>query len=92
MWHMGDGWGWWMVFGTVIMVAFWLMIIWAIGNLGRRPPHDTTTTPNRDEPTALEVLERRYANGDLTNEEFEEKRNYLNQLRGNGTDRTQAER
>ena len=77
MWHMGDGWGWWMVFGTIMMVAFWLMIIWAIGSLGQRPTHDTTSPPSRDQPTALEILERRYANGELTNEEFEEKREIL---------------
>lgn len=52
-------------------------VIWAIGNLGQRPPHDTIPAPRHDEPTALEILERRYANGELTNEEFEEKRTIL---------------
>lgn len=77
MWHMGDGWGWWMAFGTVFMVAFWLIIIWAIGSLGRRPPDDAGSPRRYDEPTALQILERRYANGELTDEEFEAKRRRL---------------
>ena len=36
MWHMGDGWGWWMVFATIMMLAFWLVVMWAIGNIGQR--------------------------------------------------------
>lgn len=76
MWHMGDGWGWWMTFGTVFMIAFWLIVIWAIGNIGQRPPGDTSTR-REVEPTALEILERRYASGELTDEEFEEKRRRL---------------
>ena len=30
MWHMGDGWGWWMGFGSIWMVGFWAVIIWAV--------------------------------------------------------------
>ena len=76
MWHMGDGWGWWMAFGTVFMIAFWLIVIWAIGNFAQRPPREAPT-PRDVEPTALEILERRYANDELTDEEFEEKRRRL---------------
>lgn len=77
MWHMRDGWGWWMLFGTVFMVAFWLIVIWAIGNLTQRPHHETTSAPRTDEPAALQILERRYASGELTDEEFDEKRRRL---------------
>lgn len=77
MWHMGDGWGWWMVFGTVFMVAFWLIIIWAIGSMSGRSGQQPPSTPRYEEPTALQILERRYANGELTDDEFEEKRQRL---------------
>jgi putative membrane protein len=77
MWHMGDGWGWWMIYGLVFMIAFWVIIAWAIGSAGRRPPGDSAAPPRHGEPTALQILERRYANGDLTDEEFEEKRRRL---------------
>ena len=69
-WHMGNGAGWWMVFGSVMMVIFWIVIIWAVTAVVRRPPeHGGRERTN--ESTALEILERRYANGELTHEEFE---------------------
>ena len=34
MWHMGDGWGWWMGFGSIWMVGFWAVIIWAVFTMG----------------------------------------------------------
>jgi putative membrane protein len=76
MWQMHDGWGWWMVFGWFWMVVFWGLIIWAVcavvtrleGNRGRQ---------QRDEPDALAILERRYARGELTTEQFEEMRSRL---------------
>lgn len=77
MWHMGDGWGWWVVFGTVFMVAFWLIVVWAIGTLAQRPHREAPPAPRTEEPTALQILERRYANGELTDEEFEQKRQRL---------------
>jgi len=37
MWHYHDGMGWWMVFGSVWMVIFWILILflvfWAIKKL-----------------------------------------------------------
>lgn len=77
MWHMGDGWGWWMVFGTVFMIAFWLIVVWAIGTLAQRPPHEAPPPTRTEEPTALQILERRYASGELTDDEFEQKRQRL---------------
>jgi len=77
MWQMHDGWGWWMVFGWLWMVVFWGLIIWAVyavlTRLERKPP---TPTP-RDEDTPLAIVERRYAHGELTTEQFEEMRRRL---------------
>lgn len=70
MWHMGDGWGWWMVMGWVWMVAFWGLVTYGIYALTTR--HGDGTTPGAAaEPDALELLARRYARGDLTDEQFE---------------------
>ncbi len=77
MWHMSDGWAWWMVFGTVFMIAFWLIVVWAIGTLAQRTHHQPPPAPRAEEPTALQILERRYANSELTDEEFEQKRQRL---------------
>jgi len=70
MWHMGDGSGWWMLFGTLMMLAFWGIVLWAVVALVRGS-RDGAARGARDEPTALEILEWRYASGELSDEEFE---------------------
>lgn len=75
MWHMGDGWGWWMLFGWVWMAVFWGLIIWGIYALvskGRESEEQRS-----GEPGALEILERRYARGEVSAQEFEEMRERL---------------
>jgi putative membrane protein len=77
MWHMGDGWGWWMIFGSLMMVGFWIAVIWAVSAVVRG-----SSAPGRDkaspsDPTALEILARRYASGEISDEEFEMKRRKL---------------
>jgi putative membrane protein len=78
MWHMGDGWGWWMVVGWVWMAVFWGLIIWAVYAIISRLTggRETPPVPPR-EPTAIEILERRYAHGELTDDEFEAMRERL---------------
>jgi len=77
MWHMGDGWGWWMLSGTVMMAGFWIAIFWALAAINRRPPDASVERSGRAEPTALEILERRYARGELSDDEFEAMRRRL---------------
>jgi putative membrane protein len=73
MWHMGDGWGWWMLFGWIWMAVFWGLIIWGAFTLIRylSQPRGTSTSGGE---SALDLLERRYAAGELDHEEFEERR------------------
>lgn len=84
MWHMGDGWGWWMVVGTVWMVAFWALLIWGISVLVNRGRDGVASAPPAHEPSALEILERRYARGEISTEEFEEMRRRLDRPVGAG--------
>ena len=76
MWYMGNGWGWWMMFGWVWMVVLWGLIIWGVYAIAsrltdRREPRTST------QETALEILECRYASGELSHEQFEEMRQRL---------------
>jgi putative membrane protein len=70
MWHMGDGWGWWVGFGSIWMVLFWAVIIWAVYTLSKRWSGDHHLAAT-DAGMALEILERRYARGELSDEQYE---------------------
>ncbi len=74
MWDMHDGWGWWMLFGWIWMVAFWGLIVWAvvtvINRLGGRGRE-------RGQSNANTILEERFARGEINREQFEEMRRTL---------------
>lgn len=66
-----DGWGfmgfhffWWLI-GIAVIVGFVLWVARAAGQAPRSPQ------------TALEALQRRYANGEITTEEYEKRRGVL---------------
>ena len=68
---MGGGMGFWMVFNMI----FWLLIIigiiflifWAVNKF-----RESEQKP--EEESALEILKKRYARGEINKEEFEEKK------------------
>ena len=73
MWHMDDGMGWWMLFGWLWFLIFWGLVIWAVATVVRR----LDGGDRRVEPTALEFAARRYARGEISQEEFERIRRTL---------------
>ena len=77
-WH--DGWGWGhMFFGSLMMLLFWgaliILIIFAVRFISGRPAR------NGDGPApqkrAIDILEERYARGEIDKEEFEERKQLL---------------
>lgn len=78
---MGGGWygmGW---FGGIFMIIFWILIIVGIVVLIKWVSTMSKGTPvqggGQQEDSAIEILRRRYAKGDITKEEFEEKKKDL---------------
>ena len=73
MWYMHDGWGWWMIFGGIWMLLFWIaiiwLVVWGIRSLLRRGESKTATTEKRD---PLEIAKERYAKGQISKEEFDQ--------------------
>lgn len=68
----GFGWMW-------LMPVFWILIlgliIWAVVAAARRSGESDSPTPSVD--SALEILKRRYAKGEIDKEEYEEKKKDL---------------
>ncbi len=71
----GFGWGWLM---PIFFILFWGLVIWGIvalvrGLSGSRGSDSTLPTAD----SALEVLKKRYARGEINKEEYEEKKKDL---------------
>ena len=72
----GYGMGW---FGGIIMIAFWIAVIVGIILLIRWLIISTRTTSygTGSGESALEILKKRYARGEIDKQEFEEKKRDL---------------
>ncbi len=67
--HM-DGWSWlWMTTGWLATIVVIALIVWAVQR--------GTATVGSPSPSALDILATRYARGEITAEEYEERRMIL---------------
>ena len=73
MMHWDYGWG--MGFGWVFMIFFWVLVVFGIFYLIRIVMTSTKKEASGD--TALDILKKRYAKGEITKEEFEKIKNDL---------------
>ncbi len=65
-----------MMFGGVGMLALVGLIVWAVYTVAGRQK-TSQGSGSVEQPSALDILERRYASGELTHEQFEEMRQRL---------------
>ena len=75
------GWGGWWIFPTMMPLLMIFVVVAMLYFLfgrcgGPKPPwwndSDRPSGPSRDSETAMEVLKKRYAKGEITREEFEQ--------------------
>jgi len=66
------GWGWGMGFGGIFMILFWALII-----VGAVLFFRWMADQSKDGKTALQILQERYARGELQREEYEQKKRDL---------------
>jgi putative membrane protein len=64
---MGFGMGWWWIIGIIIVAA----IVWGIV---RTPGQNNNLDNTANQKTALDILNERFARGEIDKEEFEERK------------------
>jgi len=75
---MGDMGGWWgMGFGWISMILFWGLVILAIAALAKWLMQQPSGGGSPRDKTPLEILQERYARGEIDREEYEQKRQDL---------------
>ena len=82
MWGYGFSWGgmFMMILGTVLLIALLALLVWAIirwtnGKTTSTSPFSTSTPPSG--PSALEILNQRYARGEIDTATYEQMRERL---------------
>ncbi len=76
-WMHGGAWGMGWGLGMAMMVLFWVLVIAAIVWV-LRSAENRRAFPGGHRETLLEILQRRYANGEIGRDEYEQKRRDLN--------------
>lgn len=73
----GYGWGWWGILMGIAMLLFWVLVIggiaWLVISLLRQGQPAVSTGGGR----ALDILQERYAKGEITREQYEQMRRDL---------------
>lgn len=73
----GDGWGSW-IGGGLMMLLFWgglvALVVFLVRGFGARPSQGDE---KRSPPDAREILAERFARGEISEDEFEQRRRVL---------------
>lgn len=72
--HWGD-YGWGMGFGWLFMLVFWVLVILGVVYIFKTISERTGTGQKGE--SALDILKKRYAKGEINKEEFEKMKNDL---------------
>jgi putative membrane protein len=74
---MFDGGGWGMGFGAPFMIVFWVLVIIGVVALVKWLADQSSGGVRRRDKTPLEILQERYARGEIDGDEYEQKRKDL---------------
>ena len=78
-WNDGMGWGGWVVM-TLTMLAFWSLVVFGVVAMFRGDRENRTTqVPRERDP--LQILDERFARGDIEGEEYRARRDELRTAR-----------
>lgn len=76
MMNWSDGYGW-MGGGWIFMVLFWVLVIIGVIAITRQFGGGGNGSLNTPRKTPLDILQERYARGEIGREEYEQKRSDL---------------
>ena len=76
MWYGGSGWGGWLVM-SLVMVAFWGLVIFGGIAAWRAVDRGDRAQRPADRPTPEQLLEERFARGEIDVDEFNHRRELL---------------
>ena len=80
-WYHGDvGWGGWIVM-TLMMLAFWALVIFAVVAIFRGLGQSSGPVERTNRPSPLEILQERFARGEIDAEEYEARSQVLRDAR-----------
>lgn len=80
-WHNGFSWGAWVVM-TLFMVAFWALVVYAFAALFRSNGRDARGTGDGSAAgDPLQILDERFARGDIDVDEYHARRHTLRTAR-----------
>jgi putative membrane protein len=79
MWGYGFGWGWLMMsLGTILWIAILVVLVWALIHwLNTRTSTPPPTSGVQSGLTALDILQQRYARGEIDTATYEQMRERL---------------
>jgi putative membrane protein len=81
MWGYGFGWGWvLMSLGMILWIALLVVLVWALIrwlNTRTSTPASPPSSAVQSGPTALEILQQRYARGEIDTATYEQMRERL---------------
>ena len=69
--------GWGMSFGFIFMLLFWTLLILGIASLIRWLMTQSAPSRSSRDKTPLEIVQERYARGEIDREEYEQKKRDL---------------
>jgi len=70
----GYGGAWFM---PIIMIVFWGLVIWGVVALARGVASPSDSGSSNQAASALEILKRRYARGEINKQEYEDRKKDL---------------
>ena len=86
-WYYGMSWGGWILM-TVVMLAFWALVIFAVVAIFRGVGKGSGPAEGTSHRDPLEILQERFARGEIDVEEYEARAQVLRDARPDLRDKT----